>query len=908
MSQVPFINRVPELQQMDEFIDLARTWNTRYVICIQGDAGVGKTRLLQEMGNRYPVTDFPRLMIPDLIDFDETELHDFRQVDLRITQSLRVDFAPHRRLFQDLLRMQAARFSPESIASQKQEVTDAFVESFNRFSAKRRVVLRFDTTDALGQGPPADLISYLQTYLPVLTNVVIVLAGRNASEIWQVLAPGIDDEGTLIELKPLGIDASVEYLETKTAQLHITLSNEILQKLLRLSQGLPILLDLGVEWLARNRPPEWFRSFSSDELQSMSSEEIQELREKFEKQIIGQVADFSTPRDRIIAVLAHVYPLDEEAIPEIAEVPPFEAVEALSELKTFMFVKTLPGRRIKLHDYAQELVEKYVWPLEEARGGSRVAVSQTSLSYLAPRIEKLQSRISTLQQRMESEYPDAIDDLMLERDELEYRLLAVLQHQCLEQLSYVDPLKAFDLFQQLIKQADRAYRPTLKSDYVHIMRRKRVRARLNHNQLYELGLEYCKALAVAEEYEKALEVAKEELLPLVGTSPERSIEVALQTGRWYVRLGQIEQGLSLFQEAVESSRHHNFLKLQVEAEELTGWAHRLLCEWEEARTHYFNALALNAEIGNPLQEASLLINLAFVQSYLNRDVASRLCLQAIERLERIQNRLGLGRAYSTQGCVNYQMGRLEDALIAFGRSLEIFEPAGDRQWISTVYSWRGATYWSLAHHARVANRVVEAEESLAQAERDLEYALSIGIPKDKPMTLHRLARVYLDRGRTQEAKELLEQCYDQSQAIPDIWYQIASLRGLARVAVYGREFERIREFEEKTREYTTRWTWKGRPLGGMYLQLGNLALGNDWVEVAVSYYQEGLELIALDQSYGGLDFGYYVRELEEMIASLTTPETLKMIGTQLIEFWKMDPVLCNKHPEAVVLFSDWRAQ
>jgi tetratricopeptide (TPR) repeat protein len=203
---------------------------------------------------------------------------------------------------------------------------------------------------------------------------------------------------------------------------------------------------------------------------------------------------------------------------------------------------------------------------------------------------------------------------------------------------------------------------------------------------------------------------------------------------------------------------------------------------------------------------------------------------------------------------------------------------------------------------------MEAKENLAQAERDLEYALSICAPKDKPMTLHRLARVCLDQGRIQEAQQCLEQCYQQSQTIPDIWYQIASLRDLARIAVYRREFERLHEFEEKATEYTAKWTWKGRPLGGMYLQLGNLALGKGWMEVATSYYGEGMELIALDQSYGGIDFGYHVHELKETISSLTAPETLGIIGTQLTEFWKVHPVLCDTHPEAVVLFSDWRTR
>src|SRR5512145_1092695 len=50
MSQMPFIDREEELALIDRIVG---EWGTRRVICIQAGGGVGKTRLLQEVRNRY---------------------------------------------------------------------------------------------------------------------------------------------------------------------------------------------------------------------------------------------------------------------------------------------------------------------------------------------------------------------------------------------------------------------------------------------------------------------------------------------------------------------------------------------------------------------------------------------------------------------------------------------------------------------------------------------------------------------------------------------------------------------------------------------------------------------------------------------------------------------------------------
>ena len=49
-EQVPFIGRQKEIERISE---LTEQWGTRQIICIHGEGGIGKTRLLQEIHNQY---------------------------------------------------------------------------------------------------------------------------------------------------------------------------------------------------------------------------------------------------------------------------------------------------------------------------------------------------------------------------------------------------------------------------------------------------------------------------------------------------------------------------------------------------------------------------------------------------------------------------------------------------------------------------------------------------------------------------------------------------------------------------------------------------------------------------------------------------------------------------------------
>ncbi len=73
-EKVPFIDREDELALIDT---LMREWGTLRILCVHAPGGIGKTRLLQEVRQRYMGTEQTRLIITDITDFDNRKFHSY---------------------------------------------------------------------------------------------------------------------------------------------------------------------------------------------------------------------------------------------------------------------------------------------------------------------------------------------------------------------------------------------------------------------------------------------------------------------------------------------------------------------------------------------------------------------------------------------------------------------------------------------------------------------------------------------------------------------------------------------------------------------------------------------------------------------------------------------------------------
>jgi len=209
---------------------------------------------------------------------------------------------------------------------------------------------------------------------------------------------------------------------------------------------------------------------------------------------------------------------------------------------------------------------------------------------------------------------------------------------------------------------------------------------------------------------------------------------------------------------------------------------------EEARAHYERALAINREIGNRAREATNMVNLgALFMEQGRHEEAREHYARALVISKEIGNRRGEARDRGAVGLCLKDQGKSADAQPHLERAIAIWREIGDLQGeaISTgnlggLLLGLGLTEPSRTHHERalalareVGDRRVQGywlhalgsvsrqAGDLAGAHGFFEEALSlrreIGYPSGVASTLCSLGGLLLDQGRGEQAAPLLEE-------------------------------------------------------------------------------------------------------------------------------------------------------
>jgi hypothetical protein len=205
------------------------------------------------------------------------------------------------------------------------------VNCFNTVSAQQRVVMLWDTTDSL---VGTDILSHIIGLVPQLENSVLLIAGRNARSIGELLRPEQGEQVQIITLPPLEAGASRLYLQQKQNSLHISLDPALAQTILMLAKGRPILIDLAIEWLSRAIPLGWLIESSPETLKLLSDEELRQRQEDFEPHLVHHITQVRTPMDQLTLAMSRVYPLNVELIAELLQCLKMRQNNALRKPRT----------------------------------------------------------------------------------------------------------------------------------------------------------------------------------------------------------------------------------------------------------------------------------------------------------------------------------------------------------------------------------------------------------------------------------------------------------------------------------------------------------------------------------------------------------------------------------------------
>jgi ABC-type sugar transport system substrate-binding protein/tetratricopeptide (TPR) repeat protein len=835
------------------------------------------------------------LVVTDILDFDNLALHSPQNLGRRIAEMLGEEaFEPYLQALLDLRKMEAGGVSLDRLTKEQRAVDQVFVDCFNKLASRQRVVLALDTTEKL-EG--TSIWEYILGLAVRLKNVVMLVAGREARSVWETLRPTLGSDVGRIELPPFEPEASETYIQQKQELLHITLEPDLVQKLLLLAGGRPILIDLAVEWRAREIPLEWLVSKSLEELESLSDEEMDERRHEFEQQLVDHIAETRRPIDWLILKMSRVYPLDVDMIVELLKLRREDAESLFDDAQTYAFVKSLPDGSICLHDEMRRMVVDYVWPKVDPESDRRREDSRSAATYFEREIAGLRAQIAEFEAAAAATggEPDSRAQLraFMERESLE-RELRALQQQWLYHTLLVEPSDGVDVFAAIFDEATKAYRFAFRGAVIEEVQK--VLDQLTGDQLYKVNIRRAKYLLDQGQYEEG-KALLERMERGEGLEPAQRVDMHIQSGNLEVRLGDLGAGRAHFEEAVRISREHGLGEWLTRSLNALGWGHRLMGHFAIALQHYEEALELSVTLDDRQREAWVLNNMAYALAHLgNYSTALNLCEQALELWHEIDFDRGLGALHEVYGEIYVLSERFDRAIDHYRDALDIFEPSDDREWLSRVYAGYGLAY--------------RLSGDLDSAERILNQALEIGLEKDKALILHRLAHVHLERGQVDEAERLYRESYALCDTSLEADLQLNNLSDLAAIAVRKGQYERLGEFDAKFSDYKRRWPDVNFPRaeGTLLKNLGDMALSAapDDVESAWGYYGQAFPLLALYGDLRPYSAQVQLGELNNLLITRRVPaETVKQLGARLSALWQQEG-LVGEHPDALRFFWRWK--
>jgi ABC-type sugar transport system substrate-binding protein/tetratricopeptide (TPR) repeat protein len=848
-----------------------------------------------------------RLLVADIIDFDDRTYHVPSNIERRIAQMLGENaFEPYLRSLADYRKMEMADVSQEQLTQMSTRIAQVFISCFNTVTAQQRVVLFLDTFDAV---KTIDIQNYLLGLVIPLKDVVLLIAGRtvtdggNVKALWESLQPQLGLDVQFIDLPPLKADTSAIYLQQKQNLLHITLEPSLAQKLLLLAEGRPILIDLAVEWMSREIPLGWLVESRMEELAVLSDE----TKKKFESQLVHHISDTRHPMDWLILMMARIYPLDIDLIARLLGISEEAARGLFEEAKGYTFVKSLPDGRITLHDEMRRMVNEYVWPEVDPDGDRQRRDSQLIVACLEDKARVLADRIQQLEvaEQEARREKNALAELnaLVERGVLE-RELWVLRSQQLDHTFWMDTMEGVEAFTEMFDATPRGYRASIHEALVSVMESHLKRVSLA--PMYELDSRRIAHLLDIGQYSQAKGLARE-VLKREGLSPERQVNILTRLANCARFLGSLPEAVGYLEQslAICDSYPEVLAAWGGSVLNFMGLVHRLIGKWDQAVKYYRRSIDLLRTAGNEASLAAAYNNLGYlIGLQSNYDSALIYCHRALATQESLNLRYDSGRTHNTLGIIYRSKGSYADSLKHTNQALTIFEEFGDYEWLSKAYCERGITRWYMG-------QLQEADEDL---EKSYQVYIETGLRFELANTLHRRGHVAWDMGNLEKAEDYFRESAKIGEQVSDYQQTVNSLQGLVELYYFmGNRYheqgdmEKRDEWYAKAESLASQWEEeyekKGYyfPLysGSRIRILGNIAHDREDYDTALQRYLEAYPHIASRGGYSKYMLPEALDRLQRRIDQLPAKIALQWCD-RIQEYWK-EKDLDGTFPEMITV-------
>jgi len=338
------------------------------ILYFRGNGGVGKTRLLEEAGKIALQSMHGRVVRwAGVIDLYHTDLrnpiHIQNQIIGMIDPQIRF-FSKFHTAYQHFEKMQIEKAAHVDLQFNRSTLNKIFLETFNRFTQKRRVVFAIDTLETLGnERDPIQTafhlretnttLEWLTDFLGQAQNSVFILAGRPSPDVEISLAQILQEQPgqfEVIDLQGLTREDARQLMADYVREIHTPKAIlEEVDRLWKLSSGVPVQLCLAVELVGQAES-----QISPDDLPSRS--------DLFKKNIVVNLFQSENLERSPLYYLALARKgLSPKLLHYLEPDQPLEQCAAeISKLRGFSVVKVRPDANdIFLHDALYDLFDQF---------------------------------------------------------------------------------------------------------------------------------------------------------------------------------------------------------------------------------------------------------------------------------------------------------------------------------------------------------------------------------------------------------------------------------------------------------------------------------------------------------------------------------------------------------------------
>lgn len=909
---ITFLGRTEELAILDKVI---ASIPESQIVTIYGAGGIGKTRLLREIRDRYLVSQ--HCFALDIVDFD-LPAHDFLQMIGSIfTHAFPEEFQAYTETLYLHQRTEEGLLDAARVSARRLDVETIFIQCVNAVTAKQRIVLLFDTVEKITTRHSFELI--LQTFAH-FKNIVLVFAGRQLQKealehepLEKLIRATFDKtfSHTILLLAPFDHNLSQEYIQRKQSVANLNLDHDWQRTLALLAKGRPVVIDLAVDLGLRSTTADWIRVQNEnytrlEQLQKSTElqdkEEFQRICERFDRELVGGIGN-QHPLDQLAILLCYVAPLTSTEAEALLGLDG-GMQNLFSVIQDHALFKLISNDLITLHDVAYELLVRYILPEVDSDGERKYEVLQRAIELFNKQSKELVDQITELQ----SQPTDGKGDL--NQLYLAIRSYQGLHLRIAEYKFRLDPLLGVDALEEELKAITQYDTSVNTSNLAELIQTYLPEIQQQSIDSYwKVQFILADAFVRSEQYDRARAIY-ESLEPLLQKqNEERRAVIAHRRGAIEMGSGDVYKALEYFRTAAALAERVGNWELHARALLSCGWASRAYGTLFQPVDDYKQALRIIMRQSVVTREvleirATALNGMSYVSAIEKKQEARELLSKAIEirRSFGVRGRFLLAQSYSTAGEVYNELDEPHEALKYLELAEQIIKEL-DRtnnslnlsshqpnQWLGKIYSARGRAYSALWEKLKDSD-IGASKQYLVLAENTLLLAERLAIAVDLPRVVQRLGFVYAaTSGRHGLAIETWERAYKHARDFGDIFMEFNTVGNLAYMASYGYSipsFPKHSDFGNWYADYLV------RSHGALFNALqarfdiyrGALALQDGDSEQAYVLLNQGLTILEsrhFDRSYG---FHWQLVYLKQDISPRCSPDVFHTVMQRLANNW-----------------------